>query len=391
MHIAHLTLTNFRNYAQLQLSLPRQMVVLQGGNAQGKTNLLESIYLLATARSPLTTAEREFIRWQAWQEMIAVARLTAQVCRAGDEINLEITLKGDSRPDGPQAGLVIKQIKVNGLPRRATDVVGMVNVVMFTAQDIELVGGAPALRRRYIDVTLCQVDNHYLRFLQAYNKVLLQRNHLLRLIQGREAQPAELKFWDDELVEQGSYLVVERRRLIAELNKRAKVVHAQLAPGESLEILYLPNLGREIGQDLMQTRQAFRQALGQAQGREIAAGKSLVGPHRDDLQFLNNGIDLGIYASRGQQRTISLSVKLAEAGFFKDKRGDPPILLLDDVLSELDRQRRSYLMAWLADYEQVLITTTELELLPPECLTKATVFQVCQGNINPSGRFNRVY
>ncbi len=383
MYIGKLTLTNFRNYAHLELSLPRQMIVLQGDNAQGKTNLLESIYLLATTRSPLTTAERELIRWQAWQEMIPVARLTARVCRTGDKINLEIALKGDSGPEGPQSGLVTKQIKVNGLPRRATDVVGMVNVVMFTAPDIELIGGAPALRRRYMDITLCQVDNRYLRSLQAYNKVLLQRNHLLRMIQDREAQPAELKFWDDEMVEQGSYLVVERRRLIAELDKRAKVVHAQLAPGESLVIHYLPNLGREIGQDMIQTRQAFAQALSQTQGRDIAAGRSLAGPHRDDLQFLNNGIDLGIYASRGQQRTVSLSLKLAEAGFFKDKRGDPPILLLDDVLSELDRQRRSYLLAWLADYEQVLITTTELEFLPAEFLTNAVVFRVCQGNISP--------
>ena len=363
--------------------MPRQMVILQGDNAQGKTNLLEAIYLLATTRSPLTTAERELIRWQAWQEPIPVARLTAQVCRAGDKLHLEIALKGDTRPDGPQSGLVTKQIKVNGLPRRAAEVVGLVNAVMFTAQDIELIGGAPALRRRYLDITLCQVDSRYLRSLQAYNKVLLQRNHLLRLIQEREAHPAELKFWDDELVEQGSYLVLERRQLIAELNQRAKVVHSQLAPGESLALLYLPSLGREAGQDLTQTRQAFEQALGQAQGREIAAGMSLVGPHRDDLQFVNNGIDLGIYASRGQQRTISLSLKLAEAGFFKDKRGDPPILLLDDVLSELDRQRRSYLLAWLADYEQVLLTTTELEFLPAEFLPRAAVFQVCQGSVGP--------
>jgi DNA replication and repair protein RecF len=383
MYVESLTLNNFRNYAQLELSLPMQMIVLQGDNAQGKTNMLESIYLLATTRSPLTTAERELIRWQAWQEPIPVARLTARVCRAVDKINLEIALKGDSRPDGSQSGLVTKQIKVNGLARRATDVVGMVNVVMFTAPDIELIGGAPALRRRYMDVTLCQVDNRYLRSLQAYNKVLLQRNHLLRMIQDREAQPDELKFWDEELVEQGSYLVVERRQLIAELDKRAKVVHKQLAPGESLSILYLPNLGREIGHDMVQTRQAFGQTLGQTQGRDIVAGKSLAGPHRDDLQFLNNGIDLGIYASRGQQRTVSLSLKLAEADFFKDKRGDPPILLLDDVFSELDRQRRGYLLAWLADYEQVLITTTELEFLPAEFLTNAVVFRVRQGSISP--------
>jgi DNA replication and repair protein RecF len=383
MYIENLTLTNFRNYAQLELSLPRQMVVLQGDNAQGKTNLLEAIYLLATTRSPLTTAERELIRWQTWQEPIPVARLTAQVCRAGDNLHLEIALKGDTRQDGPQSGLVTKQIKVNGLPRRAAEVVGLVNAVMFSAPDIELIGGAPALRRRYLDVTLCQVDSRYLRSLQAYNKVLLQRNHLLRLIQEREAQPAELKFWDDELVEQGSYLVLERRQLVAELNQRTKVVHSQLAPGESLTLLYLPSLGREAGQDLAQTRQAFAQALGQVQGREIAAGMSLVGPHRDDLQFLNNGIDLGIYASRGQQRTISLSLKLAEAGFFKDKRGEPPILLLDDVLSELDHKRRSYLLAWLADYEQVLLTTTEFEFLPAEFLTGAAVFQVRQGIISP--------
>ncbi len=382
MYIENLTLTNFRNYSQLQLSMPRQMVVLQGDNAQGKTNLLESVYLLAMTRSPLTTAERELIRWQAWEDMIPVARLTAQVCLAKDRLNLEIALKGDTRPDGPQAGLVTKQVKVNGLARRANDVVGMVNVVMFTAPDIELVRGAPALRRRYMDVTLCQLDNRYLRTLQAYNKVLLQRNHLLRLIQDREAQPAELHFWDDELVEKGSYLVVERRRLITELNARAKVIHAQLAPGENLTIIYLPNLGTEAGKDLEQTVKVFKQSLTQTQGRDIAAGRSLVGPHRDDLQFLSNGIDLGIYASRGQQRTISLSVKLAEAAFFKDKRGDPPIILLDDVFSELDRQRRSYLLTCLAGYEQVLITTTELDSMLTSGEIKATVFHVQQGNVS---------
>ena len=383
MYIQSLTLNNFRNYAHLELSLPGQMVVLQGDNAQGKTNLLEAIYLLAATRSPLAATEREFLRWQSWQEDIPVARLVARVQRASDRLQLELAFRGEPRSDGPQSGLVYKQIKMNGLARRASDVVGLVNVVLFTARDIEIVGGAPSLRRRYMDLVLCQADSRYLRALQDYGKVLDQRNPLLKRIQEGESRPDELHFWDNELVDKGSYVCLARRQLVAHLNLLVAKIHPQLAPGETLELVYRPSLNSGVEQDFEQLKAAFQLALAGIQKREIGAGTSLVGPHRDDLQFLNGDTDLGVYASRGQQRTVSLSLRLAEAGYLKEKKGDSPVLLLDDVLSELDPQRRGRLLTWLADYEQVLLTTAEFDLLPADLLSRATRLQVRQGAITP--------
>lgn len=343
---------------------------------------MEAIYLLATARSHRAATERELINWSTPREGMPVARLLARVQRGRGRVEVEIALRGtyasSEEIPSPQEASPFgsahfqKRIRINGIPRRAVDLVGQVNVVMFSSQDIDLIGGSPSLRRRYLDLTNCQVDPRYLRALQRYSKVLLQRNHLLRLIQERRAEADQLDFWDRELVETGSYLMVQRQLTVAELNDLVQPIHHQLTAGkEELKISYIPSVGKSD----------FMDRLIEVRKREIAQGMSLVGPHRDDLQFSVNGVDMNVFASRGQQRTIALSLKLAEARFMHSKMGDHPILLLDDVLSELDSARRHHLLESIASYEQVVITATDLDRFAPGFLAQGTLLQVSEGRI----------
>ncbi len=257
---------------------------------------------------------------------------------------------------------------------------GQVNVVIFSAQDIDLITGAPALCRRYLDLVNSQIDSRYLRSLQRYHKVLIQRNHLLRLLQERQAQPEQLEFWDSELVESGSYLIMQRQHLVRVLNELAQEIHRELSGStERLEIVYLPSISG--AEDLVEIESNFRQTLHQTRRRETSQGMTLAGPHRDNLQFRINEADMSRYGSRGQQRTVVLALKLAEAKYMHSQVDDPPILLLDDVLSELDRSRRQHLLKSIVPFQQVLITTTELDYFEPSFLAQAALFQVRQGNI----------
>lgn len=382
MHIVHLSLTNFRNYERLELDLPPHLTVLQGDNAQGKTNLLEAIYLLATSKSHRATTERELLNWSVPKEGLEVARLLAQVQKGSGTIQVEIALMGTypgvgtvlSSTESLEARLVQKRIKINGINRRAIDLIGQVNVVLFSAQDIDLIAGAPSLRRRYLDLTNSQVNSRYLRTLQQYSKVITQRNHLLRLIGEHRAQWDQLDFWDKELVEHGSYIIDARQLMVAELEELAQPIHHQLTTGrERLRVTYLPSVGAT----------EFHDRLQQVRQREVAQGMSLVGPHRDNLSFLVNDVDMNIYGSRGQQRTIALSLKLAEARFMRFKTGNAPILLLDDVLSELDLTRRYHLLDFVTSYQQVIITTTDLDCFTPAFLAQASLFQISEGRVTP--------
>ncbi len=395
--IRHLSLLNFRNYASLELELPPNIMVLQGDNAQGKSNLLEAIYLLATSRSPRATNERELINWSALREELPVCRLAADVQKAGRNLSLEIALRGKPAAlseaedsfspwqSALKAPPIHKRIRVNGVVRRAVDLIGQINVVLFSVQDINIIGGEPALRRRYLDITNSQIDPHYLRQLQRYHRVLWQRNRLLRQIAENQASPDELSFWDQELVQTGAYLTVQRDHMVAELEHLTRVIHDEVSSDqEKLRLAYLRSIDKERGKGdsrIEETAEVYARSLHAARKKEIAQGMSLVGPHRDDLRFLTDEIDLGIFGSRGQQRTVALSLKLAEAKFMLSKTGDNPILLLDDVLSELDGQRRHHLLGTVAMYQQVLMTTTNLYDFEPDLLKQAVLFRVDQGRI----------
>jgi DNA replication and repair protein RecF len=371
-------------------------VVIVGGNAQGKSNLLEAVYLLSTMRSSRAESDGELIRWQAAQvaEVPPLARLVAEVEGRSGPLRLEMVIVGRSggpgslaaRPAGvPRAN---KVVRVNGVARRLADAVGQLNAVLFTAHDMEVIDGPPSLRRRYLDITISQVDGGYLRALQRYAKVLLQRNHLLKRVQEGSARREELAFWSQELVRDGSYILRARAMTVASLERLAVAAHAALTEGqEEVALVYQPQLGGAVdGRQAATLSQgelaaAFAQVIAHWGEREIGAGASLLGPHRDDLLFHLNGMSAATFASRAQQRTIALALRLAEARYLLERRGDSPVLLLDDVLSELDSRRRAAVLAAIADYEQVLVTATELDRFLADFLEGATLFQVAGGSL----------
>lgn len=397
MHIEHLSLQNFRNYARLEMSLPRGPILLHGANAQGKTSLLEAIYYLATARSPYTTSDRQLINWNVDRDLFSFAKIGAEVASRDDVLNrVEITL---TEGVGTGGGRLNKEIRVNGVPRRLMDLVGQVNVVMFLPQDLTLIEGPPAERRRYMNVTLCQTDSDYCRALGTFEKVLSQRNALLKRIADREAGPDQLDYWDEQITESAGVVVAGRQRLLRELEVKARRVHYELSGGgEDLELLYQPGfeatannsgqlsfdvLGLDLNRQLDAAEIAAQYAARLAESRheEIARGMTLSGPQRDELRLLFNGHDLGLYGSRGQARTAVMALKLAELEWMRDTVGEWPILLLDEVIAELDAARRAYLLDRINGVSQALLTTTEPDIFTPGFLERAARWHVHQGQI----------
>ena len=401
MRLQRLSLTNFRNFARLTLDFPQPITLLQGGNAQGKTNLLEAIYYLATSRSPRASTEREVVSWLAFEEPLPFARLEADVARESSPLKLEIILtqRANQNNDSPRFS---KQIRINGVPRRALDLVGHLPVVLFLPRDIHLVTGPPAGRRRYLDATLCQMDAAYCRALMEYGRVLTQRNALLRELResGSRRGNEQLRFWDERLVTLGSRLTARRAALLAALDEEANQQHRALSAGrERLRLRYesgimdrLPALGQQLALDLEgvtaplaldveQVAALFQRGLDTLRRREIAAGMSLLGPHRDDIRFLSEGRDLRAYGSRGQQRTATLALKLAEVAVMSRELGQPPLLLLDDVMSELDGARRHALLALLSSIPQAIVTATDWEDFSPTFRAQARQLRVVEGRI----------
>ena len=401
MRLVRLSLTNFRNFARLTLDFPRPITLLQGGNAQGKTNLLEAIYYLATSRSPRASADREVVNWLAFEEPLPFARLVADVVRGGSPVRLEITLVQQANQGG-NAPRFSKQVRINGVNKRALDLVGCLPVVLFLPRDIRLVTGSPAGRRRYLNVTLCQIDAAYCRALAQYERVLTQRNALLRELRERGSERGEeqLRFWDERLVTLGSLLTARRAALVEALDEEARRQHRELSAGrERLRLRYvsgiterLPLAGQQLALKLEGAMEPptvdtdriaalFQERLRAMRSREIAAGMSLLGPHRDDVHFLIEGRDLRAYGSRGQQRTAALALKLAEVTVMSRELGEPPLLLLDDVMSELDDARRRALLALLTSVPQAIVTATDWEDFSPAFRAQARQLRVVEGRI----------
>jgi DNA replication and repair protein RecF len=412
MFLSHLSLTHFRNYARLELDFTKPLTLMQGRNAQGKTNLLEAVYFLATSKPVHATTEREVVGWQAADEPIPYCRVAVTV-RDHPEMGarpLELEILLTPRGDGVNFK---KQVKINGAPKRSLDLVGLMRAVLFLPEDIKLVDGSPGERRRYLDIALCQIDRTYCRELAAFQKVLTQRNSLLKTLREQNAAPnapttaAQLGFWDEQMVQHGSYVVWRRDAFLHTLQECAALRHRALTSDqEELVLQYVPsfNVGSLADAEFERLREGTLSAtpisdaplthaqvteryaakLASRRGRELAAGNSLYGPHRDDLRFLANGHDLRVYGSRGQQRTAALSLKLAEVTAMTEATGTPPLLLLDDVMSELDAVRRSTLLAALDGVEQALLTTTDWDDFTPEFRAQAQLLTIRQGEAVPA-------
>jgi DNA replication and repair protein RecF len=412
MRVRRLSLTNFRLYARLEIELPAGSVLLVGANAQGKTSLLEAVYYLATAQSHHAASDRQLINFLALasREAPPFARIVAEVERRDDVKRIEIRLILEPTQNGDAR--LRKEVFVNGVKKRVADLAGLVNVVLFLPQDLAIVEGAPADRRRYLDIALCQVDPAYNFALGEYGKILAQRNALLKSLQdnsghgGLPAGPvrgstaeAQLDFWDAKLSEHGALIVAARTAALADLESLASPLHRDLTSGtDGLRLAYHPafdpaaasdgQLGlplevpvHRVGLPVAEIQERLKQKLRAARAEEITRGATLFGPHRDEVRFIANGVDVGAYGSRGQARTVVLALKLAELAWMQARAGEWPILLLDEVLAELDTHRRRDLLARLNGVQQCLMTTTDLNLFPPEFAASAAVWRVQAGRV----------
>jgi DNA replication and repair protein RecF len=338
--------------------------------------------------------------WDASTEPLPYARVAGHIQSVEGPADLEVVFQasetGAPAPDGVQAPTapgpstmahvpLQKSYRINGVRRRAVDMMGRLKVVFFGPEDVDLVSGAPALRRRYLDLAASQADRRYLRALQQYNRVITQRNSLLKRIREREADPNQLPFWDEHLVRTGSTLLSYRLRMLDDLEATVRRTHAWLADDDSPVTLDYQGTVEGEGLETADIARAFRKALEARQQREVLAGQTLVGPHRDDVRFLLRDVDMGVYGSRGQRRTLALALKLAEVEYMRKQAGDAPVLLLDDVLSELDARRRAKLLEAVSRHEQTIVTATDLEHFPSGLLKTASVFRVTRGRLEPLG------
>jgi DNA replication and repair protein RecF len=409
MYLSHLSLTHYRNYQHLELDFTQPIALFQGQNAQGKTNLLEAIYFLSTTKPVHAQHEREVVDWQAEEEPIPYSRIAAEVQSGGRTLHLEIVMS--ARGDGVN---FTKQIKINGVSKRSMDLLGIMPSVLFLPADIRLIDGGPGERRHYFDVALCQIDREYCRALSAFQKVLNQRNSLLRNLRDQPVRPAvdsieaQLSFWDEKLVQHGSLVMARRHNFTLELETMARARHAALSDTrEQLALYYTPsfNPGHLTEVEFVQLRdshlldglnaavrtpltppmvaECYLAKLRSRRSRELFAGNTLYGPHRDDLRIVANQRDLRTFGSRGQQRTAALALKLAELQVSTRVTGAAPLLLLDDVMSELDAQRRNTLLHALAGVEQAIVTTTDWTDFAPEFRQQAQLFHVHAGQVSP--------
>lgn len=336
MYIRELALQNFRNYNYLNLALHPGINVFVGDNAQGKTNVLESIYLCATARSHRTNQEREVIMWD---ETEAHIRLNIQKKYVDDQIDFHMDKRG-------------KGVAINRIPiKKLVDLLGILNVVMFSPEDLQMIKKGPGERRRFVDIELSQLDRLYYYGLQQYHKVLKQRNNLLKNFHSTSDARNMLEVWDMQIVEYGTNVINKRKEFISKLGMIAREIHFNISGDkEKLEVVYAPSVGIEI----------YEQKLSSNHDQDIFRRSTSIGPHRDDMTFLINGMDVRIYGSQGQQRTVVLSIKLAQLRMIQEILGEQPVLLLDDVLSELDYHRQQFLFAHTQNI-QTFITSTGTE------------------------------
>lgn len=396
MRLTHLSLHNFRGFTRLDVEVPAGNILLVGANAQGKTSILEAIYLLAALTSFHASTDRQLINFVEARQQTAVARIVADFERAGRPHHLELRIIQER--DRQNRERTRKQILVDKAQRKLNEGLGHFNAVLFLPQMLGVIEGSPSDRRRYLDLAISQVIPAYASHLAGYSKVLSQRNALLKQLQEHGGDKSQLDFWDERLVHYGAEIIHTRIHAIQEIERTAARIHHDLT--QSNEVLRLdyrpsydpvptPNGQRTLleaptdrsGFSLVKLAEGFARALAESRQQDIWRGSTSIGPHRDDLRFLANGIDLGAYGSRGQVRTTMLTLKMAEVDWIREKTGHMPVLLLDEVLAELDPQRRADLIRRLTGWEQVLMTTTDLNQFDPAFVAAATQWNIAAGRL----------
>jgi len=358
--VESLKLQNYRNYEYLNMNFDEKINIIYGDNAQGKTNILESMYVCATSKSHRGSKDREIIRFDNDESHIKV-----NVKKNDMNYRIDMHLK-KNKPKG---------IAVNGIPiKRAVELFGILNIVFFSPEDLNIIKNGPSERRRFIDMELSQLDKIYLDCLINYNKVVNQRNSLLKeyAFSGREDIISSLDIWDMQLVKYGNDVIKSREKFVKEINDLVKSIHTKLSGDrEQLEIIYEPCV----------KEQDFESELVRVRDRDLKFKCTNIGPHKDDMCFLINGMDVRKYGSQGQQRTAALSLKLAEIELVKQIIHDTPVLFLDDVLSELDSRRQNFLLDSIGNI-QTMITCTGLDEFVNNRFSINKIFKVVNGTVS---------
>lgn len=350
-------LKNFRNYELLSFGFDKSTNIFYGDNAQGKTNILEAVYLSGTTKSHRGTKDKDMIQFGANESHIETI-----VEKNGIKYQIDMHLKKNS-PKG---------IAINKIPiRKASELFGIINIVFFSPEDLNIIKNGPGERRRFIDLELSQLDKVYLNNLSNYNRIVNQRNHLLKEIDYNKGALETLDIWDIQLIQYGNKIIERRQKFIEEINKIISNIHKKLTGNrEDIKIVYEPSNGAL----------SFEQALLKNKEKDLRIKSTSVGPHRDDIAFLVSDIDIRKYGSQGQQRTAALSLKLSEIELVKQSIHDTPVLLLDDVLSELDKHRQNYLLDSIHDI-QTLITCTGVDEFVNHRFSINKVFHVQNGQV----------
>jgi len=397
MFLTHLSLTDFRIFSRFDQAVPLNSLILVGDNAQGKTSLLEAVYYLSTLDSFQASNSLDLINFSALQNNLAVCRIVADFRKKDTDHHLEIRIIKDTNSNGNNS--IRKEVLLDGSQQKINSVIGTFNAVLFLPHMLQIVTGSPQLRRHYLNLTLAQVDPAYTESLSEYNKALTQRNALLKQLNERSRDVDQLSYWDEKITQAGAYIIYARIQAIRDLGYIAAPIHQDLTRGEEiLRLNYLPSFDPAAsppGQielplenaldrsrvELKDIQDGYREKLLSSRSEDIYRGVTSRGPHRDEMRYLSNGIDLGNFGSRGQLRTAMLAIKLAEVNWLNEKNGDWPVLLLDEVLAELDDTRRQDLLDLLAKTEQSLLTTTDLNLFSDEFKKSATQWEIKNGGL----------
>lgn len=372
MFLDKIKLINYRNFKNILVEFNPNLNIFVGDNGQGKTNLLESIYLIGTNSSHRTNIDKELINWEKRNAFINII-----LNKKNYSLKLSMNLKGSN-----------KVVKVNNTPlEKNSDLIGNLNVVLFSPEDLYLVKGGPSYRRNFLDIEVSQVSNYYHYLLNDYKHILKQRNKYLKNLRDKNKFndiDEVLDIWDEKLIEIGSKIIKKRLEVIDKLQILARLSQRKITNGnENLSIEYESSLSNKF--DNNDISLIFRKVLENNRREEIKRGFTLYGPHRDDLIFKVNEIDLRKYGSQGQQRTTALALKLAELEFMKSETGEYPVLLLDDVFSELDEKRRDTLVDLIANKIQTFITATDINILGKLKKPNYKIFEIEEGFINIRG------
>jgi len=366
--ISKLRLINFRNYKSLDIDLDEGFNVFIGDNGQGKTNILESIYLTGFGKSFRTNRDRDLITIDKDTSYVKI-----EARKKYSDIVIEVKLWENKKKD----------IKVNGVPlKKLSEILGGINVVIFSPEDLKLIKEGPSERRRFIDREISHINKRYYHNLISYNKVLFQRNSLLKEMKVREGLKDTIDIWDEKLIEYGTEIILKRREFINKLNSLSRLMHRKITDGkENLEVKYIPNIKFDIIQgDYKNIKENFMKKLKNSIDLDFSRGYTCYGPHKDDLGLYINEVDIRNFGSQGQQRTAALSLKLSEIELIKSEIGEYPVLLLDDVMSELDSTRQIFLVKNLQRV-QTFITTTEIPEKLLLYVKNSKIFHVNKGEV----------